>query len=187
MSPRTSYLEYHEGVPVYVCPHCRQEFEELYQVKKHLEREHGGFSAQDVEAARPPRSVDAGGMGPGESGGAPPAPAPRKVSRKSRELNEKLNECMALIAKRIMSGLNDTERERLGQLKGELLINALGFDFDFDQGLIPLKSKFWLVTMLLFTQAEVAIPEGVGAQIVAILKARQKPEKSESEEAKPTQ
>jgi len=180
MPPRSPYLQKREGVSFYVCPHDQQEYDSLGQLKRHMEVEHGGFTESEIGEATPqaPRTETP----PGDT----TATFPRKVSKKNRELNEKLNECISLIAQRIMSGLKPEQKERLQVLKGDLLVNALGFDFDFDKGLIPLHSKFWLVTMLLLTQAEAWVPDAAGSQIVAILKARKDGKgEAESEEVKP--
>ncbi len=122
------------------CPGERK-FESLGGFKYHMSQQHGGYTASDVASAAPV------GAGAGDQRGAP-ALKPRRMSAKNRELNDKVNEALNLCVKHFVDGLDETEKQRLGALRGEVLVAVAGVEFDFEERLISLSSKWAIIIVL---------------------------------------
>lgn len=124
----------------YFCPdHPDQEFDSSAGWRYHMQKFHGGVTGSDTDAPSTPLSDNA----PSKV-----AARPRKLSAKSRELNEKMNKCCNLAVKHLVDGINEKEQEELGVLRGELFMAILGIEFNFDDKLIAISNKWILVLVL---------------------------------------
>jgi hypothetical protein len=149
----------------YECPEsdCDRSFASLGGLKTHMARTHGGYTPEQIEqavnggveyvadnqsASEIPVSVIEVSSS-SDSTPPPPPPVqsveePKRVSRKSRELNDTLNMALQLAVKHLTKGLDDAERQQLDFARREITAACIGVEFDFEERLVTLKSKIWL-------------------------------------------
>ncbi|SRR6266576_1920906 len=168
-SKRELVAEYgreNETGTVMVCPHCdpEQTFETLEAWKGHMAKEHGGYTSSEVAAGQPEER--AGGL----AGSTPPAAKPKRLSARARELNDKLNRCISLVVKHIISGVTETERQELEDLRTVITEAFVGIEFDFEERLISLTGKWAVLVVLVLLYALPSLP----SMKEAIAKAREK-------------
>jgi hypothetical protein len=171
-----TYGEEREGQTVMVCPTCTDTtFETLEAWKDHMTREHGGYTSSEVASGQ------ATSKEPGTSGGAgtssnpsTPAPKPKRISQRARELNDKLNRCVSLVIKHLMSGIDEDERKEMEVLRTAITEAFVGVEFDFEERLVSLSGKWAVLVVLILLFILPALPsmkESIGK---ALAKARQK-------------
>lgn len=146
--PRADYSEYRKmnedtGQWEYFCPDCTdgespRVFTSLGGWKSHMQTQHGGLvdSGEPESSAAPSPETGAGAVP------APVPPKPKKLSNSSRELNKKLNDCINLVMKHFIKGLDDLEMERLEVLRNEVSMAWMGVEFDFDDKLVTISGKW---------------------------------------------
>jgi hypothetical protein len=166
-----------EGVLYMVCPHCdpEEKFETLEAWKDHMQREHGGYTSSEVASGQAAtEEAGAGARTP------PPAPAkPKRMSAKARELNDKLNRCISLVLKHVISGITEEERQEMERSRTELTEAFIGIEFDFEERLFSLSGKWAVLVALVLLYTLPALP----SMREAIAKSREK-SKEKSKEKK---
>jgi hypothetical protein len=166
------------GQPFWTCPQedgaeCPggQRFESLGGFKYHMSKLHGGYTASDVSPS-PPSEREAAA----DKGSAPARP--RRMSARNRELNDKINEALNLCVKHFVDGLDEPERQRLGVLRGEVLVAVAGIEFDFEERLISLRSKWVIVAVLAALYVLPQLPSL--KEVIARSKAKPKPDEEKA-------
>lgn len=136
----------------WTCPNCESKprFDSLGGFKYHMQKEHGGYLASDIEAASPSvsDSREAVAARPGTPAATAPVQKTKKLSAKARELNDKFNRCITLCIKHLMKGLTETEITELEQLRGDVSEAVIGVEFDFEDKLVAVSGKWALVIAL---------------------------------------
>jgi hypothetical protein len=167
------------GQPFWTCPaeegiECPggQRFESLGGFKSHMSKFHGGYTASDVSVS----SASEREAGADTGRGSAPA-RPRRMSARNRELNDKVNEALNLCVKHFVDGLDEPERQRLGVLRGEVLVAVAGVEFDFEERLISLRSKWVIVAVLAALYVLPQLPSL--KEVIARSKAKPKPDEEE--------
>lgn len=142
------------GLDYLVCPDCDgRRFDTLAEFKSHMQRKHGGLEVSGSEVD----SIETGDVTTSMTGETPQtdrtspnpvsttsAPKPRTLSKKARELNDKLNEAINLVIKHFVDGLTEMDTERLSVLRGEVSTAVVGVEFDFEQRLFAVSGKIAL-------------------------------------------
>lgn len=129
----------------YFCPDCKdagetKEFSTAAGWRSHMNAQHGGVISAEIPA-------------PEKGGGnvvpitAATTPKPKRMSAKTRELNDKTNRAINLVLKHFMTGLSEDELGELGTLRGEVATALCGIEFDFDDKLISFSSK-WAILIV---------------------------------------
>jgi hypothetical protein len=129
----------------YFCPDCKEtgetvEFSSASGWRSHMNGKHGGVIEIDGASSVPSKGADAPAT-------PAPAPKPKRMSAKTRELNDKTNRAINLVLKHFMTGLSEDELDELGTLRGEVATALCGIEFDFDEKLISLSSK-WAILIV---------------------------------------
>lgn len=150
-----------EGVTVMVCPYCKDpEFtaETLEAWKDHMQREHGGYTSSEVAAGQPERSEKLEGSMASPLMTPPPAVKPKRLSARARELNDKLNRCISLVLKHMISGISEDERLQLEAARTEITEAFVGIEFDFEERLISLSGKWAVLVVLVLLYTLPSLP-----------------------------
>lgn len=130
----------------YFCPDCKDagetvEFSTAAGWRSHMNGKHGGVISAETPAPET-------GAGKNNVVTMPaPSPKPKRMSAKTRELNDKTNRAINLVLKHFMTGLSEDELDELGTLRGEVATALCGIEFDFDEKLISLSSK-WAILIV---------------------------------------
>lgn len=134
-----------------VCPTCKEpevKFESLEEWKQHMQKEHGGYTSSEVGASLP-QAGTSGGAGESRSDGLEtPALKPKRLTGKARELNDKLNRCISLCVKHLISGITEQEREELERLRTDVQEALVGIQLDFEERMFQL-SGWWAAALVL--------------------------------------
>lgn len=154
-----------DGTFVMVCPTCQPEelFPSLEQWKEHMQKEHGGYTVSEVAASQEesPRTKE---------NTTPPPAKPKRLSARARELNDKVNRCVSLVIKHVISGITESEREEMEQLRTSVTEAFVGIEFDFEERLFSLTGKWAVLVVLVLLYTLPSIP----SMKEAIAKAREK-------------
>lgn len=163
----------------YSCPSpdCGKSYASLGGLKTHMARMHGGYTPEEIATASaeptpPAESVDSevvvvdddGAVHPATQETAPPPPPPMQsdrpkvITRRSRELNDTLNSAIQLAIKHLTRGIDDAERQQLDYARREITAALVGVEFDFDEKLIVLRSKIWLLVSVILLYAVEKLP-----------------------------
>lgn len=157
-----------DGSFVMVCPTCQPEelFPSLEQWKEHMQKEHGGYTVSEVSA-----SQEASGNKETTTSTPTPAPAkPKRLSARARELNDKVNRCVSLVIKHIISGITEQERQEMEQLRTAVTEAFVGIEFDFEERLFSITGKWAVLVVLVLLYTLPSIP----SMREAIAKAKEK-------------
>jgi hypothetical protein len=168
-----------EGVVVMVCPDCKEPeltFETLEAWKDHMQRQHGGYTTSEVAAGQPERPEKADGGANQPAPAAPTLVKPKRLSAKARELNDKLNRCISLVLKHMLSGINEEERLQLEAARTEITEAFIGIEFDFEERLISLNGKWAVLVVLVLLYTLPSLPTMKEAIAKASAKAKEKAE-----------
>jgi hypothetical protein len=154
---------------VMVCPTCEPEeiFPSIEQWKEHMQKQHGGYTSSEVASGQQPQ------VGGGESGidaKTTPPPKPKRLSARARELNDKVNRCVSLVIKHIISGIDETERQEMERLRTDVTEAFVGIEFDFEERLFSLTGKWAVLVVLVLLYTLPSIP----SMREAIAKAKEK-------------
>ena len=145
---RQQWAQYQQEDMTYRCPQCppdAETFDSLQRLKTHMAKEHGGYDSSDIASAVPQRPIEeTGGVTPKAQEGAPPSP-PKKTSRLNRELNEAMNEGLTLCVRHMTAGLDEIQKARLAEITGKITTAVMGVEFDFEQKIVSVSGKFWLI------------------------------------------
>lgn len=171
-----TFGEEREGKTVVVCPTCPDAaFESLEQWKDHMQHEHGGYTAEEVSeglgASSSNTSSDDASL---DKGGTPMDTSrptkPKKLSAKARELNEKVNRCISLILKHLISGITEAEQQELEQSRADVTQAFVGIEFDFEERIFSLSGRWAIIVAIILLYTVPALP----SMKDALAKVRQK-------------
>ena len=154
---------------VMVCPTCEPEeiFPSIEQWKAHMSKEHGGYTVSEVATGL---SSEQGGGEPRQPPATPPPPKPKRLSQRARELNDKVNRCVSLVIKHIISGITEEERQQMESLRTDVTEAFVGIEFDFEERLLSLSGKWAVLAVLVLLYTLPSIP----SMREAIAKAKEK-------------
>lgn len=160
MSPKTGQFDDYRrrnedtGEWIYFCPDCKGESSDgpleigsLHKFKSHMQSTHGGYTiTEEGSEALPGSDNPLQGTGPVKPpiglGTAPVPTKPKRLSQRSRELNDKLNEALKLCVKHLLKGLSEEERSMLDDLRSEVTMGFVGIEIDFDEKLVSVSGKW---------------------------------------------
>lgn len=158
---------------ILTCPECKDTFTSLNGFKGHMTNKHGGFSAGELIAATE-ASAEAGESDPNmpevvksEIAQAEvihrtrePAEVqePKRLTKRSRELNDKVNDVIQLLIKHMTKGLTPDELARIESARGELATAIVGVEFDFERKMLAITGNFWLIVLLIAMYTVPALP-----------------------------
>jgi hypothetical protein len=146
-------------------PDCGKTYASLSGLKTHMQRMHDGYTPEEIQQATasaqteetPPTSEfsvvdvsDDGEVTDSTDYSAPPPPPsappePKRVSKRSRDLNDQLNSAIQLGIKHLTKGLDDADKAQLDFYRNAVVTALIGFEFDFEERIITLRSKVWLL------------------------------------------
>jgi len=162
------------GEWIFFCPDCKNdtgdgplELGTRQRWQSHMQKEHGGYTEDNSDDSTPPAAPAA----PVE----PVQPKPKKLSSKSRELNDKLNECINLCIKHFMSGIDEQEKQRLETLRGEVSMGFMGVQFDFEEKLVTVSGRWAAIIVILALYILPQLPTFKQMREQATLNASEKP------------
>ncbi len=165
------------GTTVLICPHCEPEkqFETLEAWKGHMQSEHGGYTSSEVAAGQEATQERAGGVaGKGLAGSTPPTAKPKRLSARARELNDKVNRCVSLVLKHIISGVTEDERQELEKLRADVTEAFVGIEFDFEERLFKIEGKWAILLVMVLLYTLPSLPSMKESIAKGIAKAREK-------------
>lgn len=136
---------------VYYCPDCKDEEDSSsplklgseYRFKQHMMKVHGGWS-EDNSGSEPESAPPVV-----QTTQPPPVQKAKKLSTKSRELNDKLNRCFSLCLKHFMKGLDASEQQELTTLRAEVTEGLMGIQIDFDDKLVSVSGRWAAIIAVL--------------------------------------
>ena len=139
-----------------VCPTCENspEFETIEQWKDHMQKHHGGFTSSEMQDGQ----VTPEGTERQTVQEQTPRPKPKRMSQRARELNDKVNRCVSIIVKHIVSGINDAEREELETNRSAITEAFVGIEFDFEERLFSITGKWAVLAVLVMLYILPQIP-----------------------------
>ena len=160
-----------EGAFVMVCPDCdpEQKFDTLEAWKEHMQKEHGGYTSSEVASGLPREAGAESRPQPGTTAAVSPA-KPKRLSSRARELNDKVNRCVSLVIKHVISGVTDEERQEIERLRADVTEAFVGIEFDFEERLFSLSGKWAVLAVMVLLYTLPSIP----SMKEAIAKAREK-------------
>lgn len=168
------------------CSQCGKGFNNLENLKAHMTREHGGFTASEiVDAVNTSENPDAPPSGDPISENAPfeltpdaPEPKqaePRRSSRRNRELNDRLNAAMdTIIEKALGMPVSEQRLSELKTIRSEVRNAIFGVEFDFDEKIVKVGSRWVLVVLLLALYVFPYMPPIPFQKLIADMKAGKK-------------
>ena len=168
-----TYGEEREGQTVMICPHDDKHgpFETLEQWKDHMVKEHGGYTSSEVAAGQPTATKDEGDTA-GRAGSTVSPPKPKRMSARARELNDKLNRCVSLVLKHVISGITEEERAEMETARTQITEAFVGVEFDFEERLVSLSGKWAVLIVLVLLYTLPSLPT-MKEQIAKAIRARQ--------------
>jgi|SRR5690348_2737743 len=143
-----------EGTITMRCPTCDDHpaFETIEQWKDHMQKEHGGFTSSEMQDGQVASEQPSTPAQPAER------PKPKRMSARARELNDKVNRCVSLIVKHIVSGISEQEREELDEKRTSITEAFIGIEFDFEERLFALSGKWAVLAVLVLLYLLPQIP-----------------------------
>jgi hypothetical protein len=162
---------------VMVCPTCEPEeiFPSIEQWKEHMQKQHGGYTSSEVSSGLgEPQKGEEGSADTGKVSGKAPPPKPKRLSQRARELNDKVNRCVSLVIKHIISGITEEERQQMESLRTDVTEAFVGIEFDFEERLFSLQGKWAVLVVLVLLYTLPSIPSMKEAIAKAKEKAKEK-------------
>jgi hypothetical protein len=142
------------GEFIYFCPDCKNgeggplEFDTVHKFKTHMQREHGGILDSEL-AATVGASTDGAETVATSRTAVATAPRPKRLSAKSRELNDKLNEAVKLCVKHLLQGIDESERAHLTELTNDVTMGWIGVEIDFEEKLFSISGRMASIILVI--------------------------------------